>query len=95
MEEEGQSLGVEEEEEEGQSLGVVEEEAAGGPFQVEVVEDPYLVVEVVGVEAVQTLVEVQMEKSPGLAEEEEEEAAAGGHHLVKVEVVAEVEAHLR
>lgn len=79
VEEEGQSLGVEEEEEGHQSLGVVVEEEEGGPFQVEVV--------------------VGAEKSPALAEVVvEEEVVAGGqqlHHLVKVEVGAEVEAHLR
>lgn len=81
------------EEEEGHSLGVGLE--GEGPFQVEVV-DPYLV-EVVGVEAVQTLVEVEAEKSPVLAEEEEvvEAGGQGRHHLVRAEVVAEVEAHLR
>lgn len=86
-EEGGHSLGVaeEEEEEEGHSLGVGLEEE--GPFQVEVV----------GVEAVQTLVEVEAEKSPVLAEEEEvvEAGGQGRHHLVRAEVVAEVEAHLR
>lgn len=77
-------------------VGVVVGEV-GVPFQVEVVEDPYLVV-VVG-EADQTLVQVGLEKSPVLAEAEEEvvEEEVGGvvggpgrHHLVKAEVEADL-----